>query len=274
MRRQLLTAAVVATATLSLVVPAVGASASAASAASGPGVGPAAAPTDPPTPSPAPTPRPRPVTPPVKPPVKPPNHAPTTWPLHPADHGALVALVQQRLAWLGYPVPRTRVMDRATLAAVRTFRVKFGLGRSDVVTGHVWSVLNRINRNHGVLPSACRAVAIALCVDKTQKSLRLVRHGVVVLTVDARFGGPATPTREGVFRVFSKSRDHVSSEFHTPMPFAMFFSGGQAVHYSPFFHRDGYAGHSHGCVNLRDRAVAALLFSTVPYGTRVVVYHS
>ena len=36
------------------------------------------------------------------------------------------------------------------------------------------------------------------------------------------------------------------------MPYAMFFSGGQAVHYSPDFAARGYNGASHGCVNVRN----------------------
>ena len=54
----------------------------------------------------------------------------------------------------------------------------------------------------------------------------------------------------------------------------MFFSGGQAVHYSPYFARDGYNGGSHGCVNLRDYEGAQWLFDHTPTGSRVVVYRS
>jgi lipoprotein-anchoring transpeptidase ErfK/SrfK len=188
------------------------------------------------------------------------------------DVGPLVDTVQQRLVWLGYPVKPTHVMDRATLGAVSTFRSKWGLGSTAVVTASVWKKLSSVTRSKGVLPSACTRSSLVLCVDKTARVLRVVRKGKVVLTVDARFGGPGFETRNGTFRVYRKSRDHVSTEYHTPMPFAMFFSGGQAVHYSPFFHRDGYNGHSHGCVNLRDKKTAALLFGQVPVGTRVVVY--
>ncbi len=113
-----------------------------------------------------------------------------------------------------------------------------------------------------------------MCVDKTTSSLRWVVDGRVRVTLAARFGGPSTPTREGAFRVFRKSRDHVSSIFHTPMPFAMFFSGGQAVHYSPDFAANGYNGASHGCVNIRDRAAIARLFDIVRIGTPVIVYRS
>ena len=114
----------------------------------------------------------------------------------------------------------------------------------------------------------------AMCVDKTSRSLRWVVNGVVLRTVEVRFGSDELPTREGAFSVFRKSRDHVSSLYDTPMPFAMFFSGGQAVHYSPDFAANGYNGASHGCVNVRDRAAVAWLFDQVRIGDEVIVYRS
>ncbi|MBE7325561.1 L,D-transpeptidase [Nocardioides sp. Y6] len=123
------------------------------------------------------------------------------------------------------------------------------------------------------LDARCRTGRV-ICVDKTTQTLRWVVDGDVTTTMEARFGGSSTPTREGEFRVFAKSRDHVSSLYGTSMPFAMFFSGGQAVHYSPDFAAVGYAGASHGCVNLRDAAGAARLFDQVVVGDRVVVWRS
>jgi Putative peptidoglycan binding domain/L,D-transpeptidase catalytic domain len=113
-----------------------------------------------------------------------------------------------------------------------------------------------------------------LCVDKSSSSLRWVVDGDVQMTLDARFGGNGYFTREGQFSVFSKSRDHVSSLYETSMPFAMFFSGGQAVHYSPDFAAVGYSGASHGCVNIRDYDSIAWLFDQVQIGDGVVVYWS
>ncbi|CAN5289470.1 hypothetical protein BH18ACT9_BH18ACT9_07960 [soil metagenome] len=113
-----------------------------------------------------------------------------------------------------------------------------------------------------------------LCIDKTTQSLRWVVEGEVLATVDVRFGSDELPTREGEFSVFSKSRDHVSSLYDTSMPFAMFFSGGQAVHYSPDFAATGYTGASHGCVNVRDYDTIAALFDQVPLGAKVVIYWS
>ena len=52
----------------------------------------------------------------------------------------------------------------------------------------------------------------------------------------------------------------------------MFFSGGQAVHYSPDFAARGYAGASHGCVNVRDLSAIKSLYSQVAVGDKVIVY--
>ena len=111
-----------------------------------------------------------------------------------------------------------------------------------------------------------------LCISKSQRKLSWVIDGQVQMTLSVRFGSDETPTRNGVFSVGWKSRDHVSTLYHTPMPYAMFFSGGQAVHYSADFAKNGYNGASHGCVNVRDKGAIASLFGQVRVGDKVVVY--
>ncbi|MBA2477422.1 MAG: murein L,D-transpeptidase [Sporichthyaceae bacterium] len=123
----------------------------------------------------------------------------------------------------------------------------------------------------GTLDARCMT-GRALCVDKSDSALRWVVNGRVVMEMDARFGSSEFPTREGQFNVYWKSRDHVSSLYESEMPYAMFFSGGQAVHYSGDFAAVGYDGASHGCVNIRDRDGIAWLFDQVNVGDRVVVY--
>ncbi|MGN0063619.1 MAG: peptidoglycan-binding protein [Nocardioides sp.] len=123
------------------------------------------------------------------------------------------------------------------------------------------------------LDSRCTSGRV-LCIDKTSRTLRWVVNGTVKQTMDARFGGSSTPTREGKFEVYWKSRDHISSLYGSPMPFAMFFSGGQAVHYSSDFAAVGYNGASHGCVNIRDYNGIKALFDKVAVGDKVVVYWS
>jgi lipoprotein-anchoring transpeptidase ErfK/SrfK len=114
----------------------------------------------------------------------------------------------------------------------------------------------------------------ALCADKSTNTLRWVVDGEIRRTVAARFGGPKTPTREGMFRVYDKLRHHLSSLYGTPMPFAMFFSRGQAVHYSKDFRNEGYDGASHGCINVRNNRAMVELFHRVRIGDKVIVYRS
>ncbi|QCX27489.1 L,D-transpeptidase family protein [Nocardioides jishulii] len=172
--------------------------------------------------------------------------------------------------------------DRKTVRAVRAFQKAARIpvtGKVDVRTlQRLRAVTRRPTRselrNWGFdLDRRCLKGRV-LCIDKTTRALKWVVDGDVKVRLDARFGDPYYPTREGSFTIFKKSRDHVSSIYHTPMPFAMFFSGGQAVHYSPDFARNGYDGHSHGCVNIRNRKAIARLFDQVTIGTKAVVHRS
>lgn len=111
-----------------------------------------------------------------------------------------------------------------------------------------------------------------ICISKRTNTLRWMNNGSVLMSMEVRFGTSEYPTREGTFSVQWKSRDHVSTIYHTPMPYALFFSGGQAVHYSPDFAARGYSGGSHGCVNLRNKAGAQSLFNQARVGDKVVVH--
>ena len=237
-------------------------------------------PSAPATPTPAPTTAPTPTTPAVpQAPATPAAELPRrALPLRAGHFGHLVDVAQQRLTWLGYGIYEGNLENRrfgeSTKAAVRAFQAKFFLPATGIVDRKTWNRLRELAGPLGVLPRSCTSVPMALCLDKTAKLLRYVIDGKVRLTADIRLGLPGMDTREGTFRVYWKSRDHTSSLYRTWMPFAMFFSGGQAVHYSPYFDRDGYNGGSHGCVGLRDIRLAEWLFDRVPTGSRVHVYRS
>lgn len=124
------------------------------------------------------------------------------------------------------------------------------------------------------IPKRCRTNGRVLCIDKTRDKLFYVQNGKIIKTMDARFGCASTRTREGTFRVFRKRRYTVSSLYGSPMPYSMFFSGGQAVHYSSDFARRGYAGCSHGCVNIRAKKKLRYVFNRIRLGDKVVVYRS
>jgi peptidoglycan hydrolase-like protein with peptidoglycan-binding domain len=188
----------------------------------------------------------------------------------------------QALAWYFGEVSGS--YDDATVKAVRGFQRKRGIAVTGVVDRRTLDRLHDMTSDPsrdamglhnvpGPLDDRCRT-GRALCVDKSTQTLRWVVDGQVLKTVDVRFGASYTPTREGLFHVNSKSRDHVSSLYDSSMPFAMFFSGGQAVHYSSDFAARGYAGASHGCVNVRDHDAIAWLFDQVQVGDAVVVYWS
>ncbi len=111
-----------------------------------------------------------------------------------------------------------------------------------------------------------------VCISKSQRKLAWVVDGEIKLTMDVRFGSELTPTRNGAFAVNWKSRNHVSSLYQTAMPYALFFSGGQAVHFSSDFASRGYNGSSHGCVNVRNKDAVTALFDATQVGDTVIVY--
>ncbi len=201
------------------------------------------------------------------------------------DTGMKVRDLQARLAALAWYFGRaTGRYDAETVEAVRGFQDK----REIPVTGKVdQRTLDRLHamtsapsrdamglhNKPGPLDERCRTGRV-LCIDKSSQTLRWLVDGKVLKTVDVRFGSSSTPTREGVFSVYFKSRDHVSQLYDSSMPFAMFFSGGQAVHYSSDFAANGYGGASHGCVNVRDYDGVSWLYDHVQVGDKVVVYRS
>lgn len=121
------------------------------------------------------------------------------------------------------------------------------------------------------LDGRCKT-GLVICISKTDRELRLVQDGKVLISLDARFGNEEGPTREGVFSIEWRNKDWVSTIYGSKMPYAMFFSGGEAIHYSSDFAARGYNGNSHGCVNIRSMSGIEYLWNHTSVGTRVVVY--
>ena len=72
-----------------------------------------------------------------------------------------------------------------------------------------------------------------------------VTYGLVPVAT----GKASAPTAPGTFHVTWKDLHHRSSEFHnTPMPYAVFFNGGDA------FHQGSVTVRSNGCVHLTQPA--------------------
>lgn len=113
-----------------------------------------------------------------------------------------------------------------------------------------------------------------VCIDKTTHTLRWIVEGETRMTMPVRFGPDRKPTREGAFAIQWKDAEHVSSLTHEPMPWSMFFSGGEAIHYSPDFAENGYDGASSGCVDTADEHATEDLYNATDVGDTVIVYRS
>ncbi len=205
------------------------------------------------------------------------------------SNGVAVRKVEARLVQLKLLDKRWLDNSYGTMTrnAVKKFQTSKGIPPLGYVDQFTWTKLTAVTHeptqielyppapvvDGKKLDQRC-ATGVALCVDKTSRKLRYVVDGVVKMQMDVRFGAQKTATREGGFTVGWKSRNHVSKLYDSPMPYAMFFSGGQAVHYSSDFAARGYNGASHGCANIRDLAKIKILFDQVKVGDKVIVYRS
>ncbi|MFJ1644425.1 L,D-transpeptidase family protein [Streptomyces sp. NPDC088258] len=193
--------------------------------------------------------------------------------------------LQARLRQIGhFDQSPTGYYGSVTASAVSSFQDKRGLPRTGTTDTVTWQRLLGMTKQptrDELRPPTAKPVAApdprcmkgrVMCISKKSSTLAWMIDGKVESAMDVRFGSEYTPTREGVFSVGWKSRDHVSTLYDSPMPYAMFFSGGQAVHYSADFAARGYEGASHGCVNVRDKKRVAALFDEVETGDKVVIY--
>jgi peptidoglycan hydrolase-like protein with peptidoglycan-binding domain len=200
--------------------------------------------------------------------------------------GDRVRDLQARLRQIGwYEGKVTGSYGRETVTSVEGFQRRRGLPVTGEVDQRTWDRL--LSMTH--TPTSAELTNVlakpketgldarcltgrALCISKRTNTLVWVIDGKPQIRMDVRFGSYETPTREGAFSIGWKSPNHVSTIYHTPMPYAMFFSGGQAVHYSADFAARGYAGASHGCVNVRNLSGITSLYSQVRVGDKVIVY--
>ncbi|MFC6983919.1 L,D-transpeptidase family protein [Streptomyces cirratus] len=201
------------------------------------------------------------------------------------DESDQIRELQARLRQLKLmSVAPTGFYGSKTTAAVRTFQSGHGLPATGSVDETTWKKIEGASKkptedelrppttNEVDAPDPRCMHGRVMCISKESRTLAWMIDGKIVSTMDVRFGSENTPTREGEFKVEWKAKDWVSTIYHTPMPYSMFFSEGQAVHYSSDFAARGYAGASHGCVNVRDKGKLSSLFDQVQVGDKVVVY--
>jgi hypothetical protein len=159
--------------------------------------------------------------------------------------------LQYRLKWLGmfFATPNG-VYGEKTLNAVKRFQRRNGLKDTGVVGYKTWKpLIQQTVRGRHQVPDGCRSDGWHACYDRARHQVNLYQHGTLLNSWLVRGGSFTTKTRTGTFVVFRRDIDHVSATFDdAPMPYAQFFSGGQALHGSRFM-MDPFVDHSHGCVN-------------------------
>ncbi|MGP3688065.1 L,D-transpeptidase family protein [Streptomyces sp. IBSNAI002] len=201
------------------------------------------------------------------------------------DDSEQVRELQARLKQLKLmSVAPTGFYGTKTTAAVKSYQSKNGLNPTGSVDEATWKKIQGATKkptadelrpptvNEADAPDPRCMEGRVMCISKESRTLAFMIDGKIISTMDVRFGSENTPTREGVFKVDRKEKEWTSTLYHTSMPYSMFFSGGQAVHYSADFAARGYAGASHGCVNVRDKGKLAAVFNQVQAGDKVVVY--
>jgi hypothetical protein len=185
-------------------------------------------------------------------------------------------LPHDQLAFLGY-----EVTDRASdggkrtakdVSEIKRFQSKFGLKATGRVNSSTKRALDKYAGN-AEIPKRCLTGKFTLCVNKYTRTVQAVSiKGNLLKTVDARFGSANYRTREGKFTMTRKgNRDHVSTLYRVNMPYPVFFSGGQAVHYSHEF-ASRFNSESHGCVGVRDMGAMKWMNSKSVPGTPIIVF--
>jgi L,D-transpeptidase catalytic domain len=185
--------------------------------------------------------------------------------------GVSVTAIQQNLNAAGATVEVTGVWDAAAEDAWLWFTTKFTLIPTTNVTPTKLARLQTV-ADKADIPRSCRSEGYVICADRHLRVIRLMRNGRQIDSADAAFGIGRYATRPGNHRVNSKTRFLISDLSGTPMPYSLFFSGGQAIHYSQAFSRRGYEVGTLGCVAVGDRAFAKRLYQMSPVGRKVVVH--
>jgi len=196
-----------------------------------------------------------------------------------------VTALQQRLVKAKVLAKKyvTGYYGKLTKAAVKKFQKRVGYKATGKVNKKTWKKLvkktgkikiKKAKKTKKGIDRRCLVKGEALCVDKTKRKVYYLKNSKVIKTMDARFGCSSSPTREGRFSVLRKKKHVISNLYYTPMPYSIFFSGGQAIHYSADFKARGYNGCSHGCANIRDKKTLAWVYKRIDVGDPVIIYRS
>ncbi|HMS24621.1 MAG TPA: L,D-transpeptidase family protein [Acidimicrobiia bacterium] len=170
--------------------------------------------------------------------------------------GVTVKQVQRKVG-----VSDDGVLGPITCNAIKAYQCTKNLSVDGVVGPNTW----------GIMQGNAAPAGTRICADLKNQKMWLTKNGVRTYTaVRMRSGNPdlgsSNITKTGNFTIYWKDIDHISSIFGTPMPYSMFFYGGQAIHESSF----STTG-SHGCINVTN-ADAKKFWNNSPVGTPISIW--
>jgi len=173
-----------------------------------------------------------------------------------------VALLQQRLAAVGYATPQTGAYDAGTERAVLAFRKVNRMPRITTLTPFV---VDRLMRGVGGFrvryPQHGRHVEAHL----GQQVLALIENGKVVRAYVTSSGSPATPTVLGNFRFYMRE----PGTNGLGMVYSSYFIRGYAIH---GYHDVPTYNASHGCLRVPVPDAYAI-YSWIRLGDQIDVYY-
>ncbi|HEX4804411.1 MAG TPA: L,D-transpeptidase family protein [Conexibacter sp.] len=180
----------------------------------------------------------------------------------PGSRGPFVALLQQRLAAVGYATPRTGVYDPLTGLAVLAFRKVNGMAR---VTTLSPLVVDRLLRGVGGFRIRYPRQGHHVEANLGWQVLALIDKGRVVRAYTTSSGKPSTPTVLGTFRFYMREPGTNSHG----MVDSTYFIRGYAIH--GYFDVPAYAA-SHGCLRVPIPDAFAI-YSWIHLGDQIDVYY-
>jgi len=180
----------------------------------------------------------------------------------PGSRGPFVALLQQRLAAIGYATPQTGVYDELTGLAVLAFRKVNGMAR---VTTLSPAVVDRVLRGVGGFRIRYPGQGHHVEANLGWQVLALIDHGRVVRAYTTSSGKPSTPTVLGTFRFYMREPGTNSHG----MVDSTYFIRGYAIH--GYYDVPTYNA-SHGCLRVPIPDAFAI-YSWIHLGDSIDVYY-
>jgi hypothetical protein len=180
----------------------------------------------------------------------------------PGTRGPFVALLQQRLAAVGYATPQTGVYDPLTALAVLAFRKVNGMPRTIGLTPFI---VDRLLRGVGGFKVRYPQHGRHVEANLNWQVLALIENGKVVRAYTTSSGKPSTPTVLGHFRFYMREPGTNSHG----MVDSTYFIRGYAIH--------GYQDvptfpASHGCLRVPIPDAFAI-YSWIHLGDQIDVYY-